>query len=72
MSHLTNIASMHTLNERQAVKDFLLSQLTNPLLNTRIQLFEEKETNSEQSSVDPAVLALRKRQLLGNLVKELK
>lgn len=72
MSHLMSIAGMHTLEQRTALKDLLLSKVTTDDLKERVQLFEQKVPDAGKSQVAADTLEMRKNKLLGSLVKELK
>ncbi|CAN5806246.1 hypothetical protein BH10BAC3_BH10BAC3_30680 [soil metagenome] len=59
-----SLTTKHNINERKAVKDFLLSRVTTNDLKSRVQLFEERENSSEQAPIDSNVIELRKNKLL--------
>ena len=69
MIYHANIGAISTIQQRKALKDFLLSRVTANGAIDRVQLFEERENSSGQEQIDPAVVELRRNKLFGGLVE---
>ena len=63
MAHSTSVTTVHSINQRKAVKDFLVSRVTSIDLKARVQLFEEREGSTEQAPIDSHLIELRKTKL---------